>query len=260
MALGKIYTELPVPELQVVDYGLFTAMTNGTQLATFIFWPGEPRMYWMSQFPKLPAWIFVLPLALAASCSRPGGMQDVAAAQGSHPQVPFNGSKHSGIAASSHDVSDKSQDQEPPPSDLPFRDPRTLPAGTLVTVRLAGPVSADGLAASGTFSAVVDDPVVVDGITVIPRGATAAGLVESSRTSSVKRNRGYIRLTLESIDIAGRSLLVQTSSLFAKGNAAGSAEAASPDSPNMVHLNKGRRLTFRLADPVVLASQREMVH
>jgi hypothetical protein len=214
-------------------------------------------MYWMSHLHKLPAWIFLLSLAMAVSCSRPGGMQDSATAPGGQHQVPFNGTEQGGIGASSHDVSGKSQDQGPQ-SDLPFRDPRTLPAGTLVTVRLASPVSADGLATSGTFNAVVDDPVVVDGITVIPRGANAAGLVESSRTSSVKRNRGYIRLTLESINVAGRSLLVQTSSLFAKGNATGNADDASPDSSNIVHLNKGRRLTFRLADPVILASQQEI--
>lgn len=214
-------------------------------------------MYKMSHSHKLPAWMFVLPLALAVSCSRPAGMQDTATAQGGQAQLPFNGTQ-GGMAVSHHEAGDKSQNQAPQ-GDLPFRDLRTLPAGTLVTVRLASPVSADGLAASGTFNAVVDDPVVVDGITVIPRGATAAGLVESSRTSSVKRNRGYIRLTLESIDIAGRSLLVQTSSLFAKGNAAGDSDPQSADSTNLVRLNKGRRLTFRLADPVILASQQEIV-
>jgi len=212
----------------------------------------------MSHWRKLPAWMFVLPLALAVSCSRPGGMPDAATTQGSQPQVPFNGTVQSRTGASSRQVADKFQDQVSQ-SGLPFHDPRTLPAGTLVTVRLASPVSAEGLAASGSFSAVVDDPVVVDGITVIPRGATAAGQVESSRTSSVKRNRGYIRLTLESIDVAGRSLPVQTSSLFAKGNAPGSPDSSGPDSTSIVHLNKGRRLTFRLADPVILASQREIV-
>ncbi|HET6180223.1 MAG TPA: hypothetical protein VFE61_25100 [Candidatus Sulfotelmatobacter sp.] len=82
------------------------------------------------------------------------------------------------------------------------------------------------------------------------RGANVAGRVEAARVSKVKGNRAYLRLTLNSIDVAGKDLPVQTSSLFARGTA--------PDgdvSARVITLEKGRRLTFRLAEPVFVANQ-----
>ena len=72
--------------------------------------------------------------------------------------------------------------------------------------------------------------------------------VESARASKVKRNRGYVRLTLDSIDLAGKDLPIQTSSLFARG-------IAPETDPSAVTLEKGRRLTFRLAESVSIVPQ-----
>src|SRR5207248_10256820 len=107
----------------------------------------------------------------------------------------------------------------PPESDLPFRDPQTLPAGTLLTVRLKNPVSAENPDADRTFQAVVDQPIVIEGNKLVPAGTLVSGRVESARASNLKRNSGYLRLTLDSIDLAGSKLPMQTSSLFVSGNA-----------------------------------------
>jgi len=215
----------------------------------------------MSRLRYLRACIFLLlPAVLALSCSRPGGLQtgDAQPPQAGQPQVPFNGSgQRSNATPTQADSTMPSHDAAA--TALPFRNPLNLPAGTLVTVRLAQPISAGELAANGPFDAIVDDAVVIDGVSIIPRGAGAAGLVESARTSRLKRDRGYVRLTLESIEIAGRKLPVQTSSLFAKGGPADGPSSASPDPVDVVYLSKGRRLTFRLAGPLILASQQEIL-
>jgi hypothetical protein len=126
----------------------------------------------------------------------------------------------------------------------------------LLTVRLRNPISTDNPGASGTFDAVVDEAVTVEGSMLIPRGATVAGRVESARASKVKHNRGYVRLTLDSIDINGHDFPVQTSSLFARGDA-GKAQAPEVDAPGRgISLEKGRRLTFRLTEPAYVARQR----
>jgi hypothetical protein len=125
-----------------------------------------------------------------------------------------------------------------------------LPVGTLLTVRLKNPISADNPGPSATFEAVLDEPVVIEGNALVARGANVAGRVEAARVSKVKGNRAYLRLTLNSIDVAGKDLPVQTSSLFARGTA--------PDgdvSARVITLEKGRRLTFRLAEPVFVANQ-----
>jgi len=144
---------------------------------------------------------------------------------------------------------------------LPFRDPQNLPAGTLLTVRLRNSITAEYPGAHGTFEAILDEPVVIEGNKLVPRGTTMRGRVESAHASNLKRNDGYVRLVLDSMHVAGLNLPVRTSSLFVRGNA-GEAEIPKIDGPDqefptVIRLEKGRRLTFRLTETVyVAASQR----
>ena len=115
-----------------------------------------------------------------------------------------------------------------------------VPPGTLVTVRLKAAVYAGIAPSDALFEAVVVEPVVVGGNTLIPIGTSAAGRVESARTSNLKPNRGYVRLALQTLQLGNNRIPVQTDSLFAR-------EAPMGDSPiSAIHLEKGRRLTFRL--------------
>ena len=134
-----------------------------------------------------------------------------------------------------------------------------LPPGTLVTVRVESQIfvdrtSEDRTGEEGTFAGVVDEPVVMDGKIAVPRGATVTGRIEAGAGIRWGRGRGYIRLTLDTITIAGKTLPLRTSSLFVRGTA---GEAMSPgqnqgepEHPTVTRLQKGRRLTFRLAATV----------
>jgi hypothetical protein len=135
-----------------------------------------------------------------------------------------------------------------------------LPAGTLVTVRLEKSLSSARSDASGAFTAVVDEPIIIDGATLVPRGAGVAGRIESARASPVKRDTGYVRLTLNSITIAGRDLPVQTSSLFARGHVRVSNDhAVGPNhEAQFIDLKKGRRLTFRITTALSLPDQGDL--
>lgn len=132
----------------------------------------------------------------------------------------------------------------------PFHDRDSLPAGTLISVRLKNPISAADLDARNPFEAVVIEPVILGGATLIPRGTAAAGLVESARNSEVKPNRGYVRLALASFRADGLEVPIQTASLFARRSPLTDA------SSSLIYLEKGRELTFRLTKPVYLSSQR----
>jgi len=197
----------------------------------------------------LTIWPVLFSLLLVAACSRPAGLRSDGATPSDQHPVPFHDDRSA--PGSSPGVSSVAQDNGlKPESGLPFRDPQSLPAGTMLTVRLKNPISADNPDGSGTFEAVLDEPVVIEGNALVPRGVSVAGRVESARASKVEPKRGYVRLTLDSIDFAGKDLPVQTSSLFARGNA--------PDgdpSLSVITLEKGRRLTFRLAEPAYLARQ-----
>jgi len=117
-----------------------------------------------------------------------------------------------------------------------------LPAGTLLTVRLKTSVYASTSPAEDSFEAVLEQPVMMDGNIIIPKGANVAGRVESAQTSRIKPNRGYVRLALQSIDIGDRRVALQTASLFAREAPLGSQPIS------VIHLEQGRRLTFRLAE------------
>ena len=169
---------------------------------------------------------------------------------------------HGGSNSPNADLSNSLNSGTNPGSGLPFHDSQNLPAGTLLTVRLKNPISADNPGANAKFEAVVDEPVVIAGNPLIPRGVTVAGRVESAGTSNVRHNRGYVRLALDSMQFTGANLPIQTSSLFVRGNAVDSAmektgipPAGTPSaqSPSAIRVEKGRRLTFRLTEPAYLA-------
>ncbi len=205
----------------------------------------------MSRFGRprgLAISLLLLPLCLELGCSRPAVTSADGAAPADQHQVPFRDGD--GSAHANPDASPAAQNNgAKPESDLPFHDLQSLPVGTLLTVRLKDSVSADNSGTSGTFEGVVDEPVLIEGNTLVPRGAGVAGRVEYARASGMKRS-GYVRLTLDSIDIAGKGLRLQTSSLFARGNSPGSDASL-----GVITLEKGRRLTFRLSEPVYVAEQ-----
>ncbi len=130
----------------------------------------------------------------------------------------------------------------------PFENSQILPAGSLLTVTLKEPmVARTGF--KDSFEALVDDPVTVDGNVVIPRGASVSGRIESAGVSNVQPNRGFVRLALESVRADNANLRVQTASLFARQLPQTNAKSSA------IRLEKGRRLTFRLTEPIYFATQ-----
>ncbi len=93
----------------------------------------------------------------------------------------------------------------------------TIPAGTVVAVRLQNSVSSATANPGDNFEAVLDEPLVVKGETVAPKGTPVTGRVVEAKSSGRLHDSGYLRLTLSAININGKALPVQTSSLFAKG-------------------------------------------
>lgn len=138
---------------------------------------------------------------------------------------------------------------------------RSLPAGTLITVRLEKSLSIARVHAGDTFTASVADPLTFEGDTLIAAGTAVTGRVESAQRS-VERpgatpDPGYLGLILDAISVDGRATTLQTSSLFTSGTIQRRAGIYSGGSgsgvpPNPLRIRKGRRLTFRLTSPVTL--------
>jgi hypothetical protein len=87
------------------------------------------------------------------------------------------------------------------------------------------------------------------------KGAPVTGRVLEARPSGSVQVPGYLRITLVSVEISGRTVLIDTSSIFTKAGAHESRTATlSPESTGHreIVLSPDRRLTFRLARAIEL--------
>ncbi len=161
-----------------------------------------------------------------------------------------------------------------------------LPEGTPIPIRLQTALSSASSHAGDTFSATVDEPVVIDGQTLVPLGTPATGRVLEAKPSARSRETftdgshgrpldgvheiGYLRIVLVSLQVGGKPVAIETSSIFAKGGwreernpATGTASGATSsaasadttkdrDRDRDVVFGLDRRLNFRLAQAVDL--------
>ena len=102
---------------------------------------------------------------------------------------------------------------------LPFTEskPLVVPANTAIYVRLQQSISSATAQSGQSFSAVLDEPLVVEGQTLAPQGAAVTGKVVAARESGHLHNAGYLRITLSSITVKGKSVPLQTNSVFVSG-------------------------------------------
>jgi len=92
-----------------------------------------------------------------------------------------------------------------------------LPAGTPIVVRLRKPLSSAKVHPNETFTAVLDEPVVINDHVVAEQGATVTGRIVEAKSTRQARTPGYMRLTLSSLSIDGKAARIRTSSSFFKG-------------------------------------------
>jgi hypothetical protein len=147
-----------------------------------------------------------------------------------------------------------------------------LPEGTPIPIRLQTALSSASSHAGDTFNATLDEPVVVDGQTLIDRGTPVTGRVLEAKPSSSTLGHplepGYLRIVLVSLNVGGRPVGIETSAIFAKGGTREGRHPATSATPGASQKDKDkdkdkkddkdivfgldRRLNFRLAQAVDL--------
>src|SRR5215470_20368146 len=80
-----------------------------------------------------------------------------------------------------------------------------VPAGTEVIIRLGAALSSSNARVGDSFQGRLDEAVVVGGKVIVPRGTVATGNVVDTRVSA-SHDPGYLRMTLVSIALNGRSV------------------------------------------------------
>ncbi len=89
----------------------------------------------------------------------------------------------------------------------------TIPAGTVITVRLGEPLSSKDSQAGQGFAASVAEPVVVEGKTVIRDGAGAHGTVVAAKSMGHFKGGALLEVRLDSVNIEGKDHPIETTAV-----------------------------------------------
>ncbi len=114
------------------------------------------------------------------------------------------GDNAAGGTAGSKSVERKSATSKPVPQTV------TIPVGTVITVRLGETLSSKDSSAGQSFSATVAEPVMVEGRTVIEKGAAARGTVVDAKGMGHFKGGALLEVRLSSVSINGRETSVDT--------------------------------------------------
>jgi hypothetical protein len=101
----------------------------------------------------------------------------------------------------------------------------TVPAGTVINLRLTQAIDVDAAQAGMTFKARVDDPVSVKDSIVIPREASAVIQAVKVAQSGQFKGSDHISLKLNSLSIGGRVYQVVTEYAVIQGKGEGKKSA-----------------------------------
>jgi hypothetical protein len=126
-------------------------------------------------------------LLLSASCSKPNSNQP----SDNTAQNPANTAAHPA-----------------PPARVPVT--ITVPAGKVLTVRLADELGSKTSQAGQSFGGTLAKPVEVNGETVIPAGARVQGEVVDAKPLGRFAGGAQLQLKLDSVRVGGQDLPVQT--------------------------------------------------
>lgn len=191
----------------------------------------------MPSFPHRLAIITVL-LGLLSACARPPS-DDAADSPGSQ-KLPFDRQpRENGIS--------------PSQALIPYA--TRLTEGTSISVRLQNSLSSGTAHAGDAFGAILDQPVEVDGATLVATGSSATGRVLEAKPASSAGGLpedGYLRLVLVSLNVGGHAVSIETSSIFAKGGAREGRRTAAGTKPKDAVVAADRQLDFRVAQSVDL--------
>lgn len=95
--------------------------------------------------------------------------------------------------------------------------PITVPEGTVINVVLDQTLSSAQNRSGDQFDASVSSPVILDGKTVIPKGARVQGRVVEASASGRLEHPARLRVALSSVEVGSKSYALETTSIGRSG-------------------------------------------
>jgi hypothetical protein len=111
------------------------------------------------------------------------------------------------------------------PAAAPQRTQVELPAGTNVVVRMIDSVDSEVNRMGQTFQASLDEPILLNGETVVPRGADVVVKLVDEKQSGKLAGRAELTLDLVSVRVDGRMVDINTSTVSQQSGSRGARTA-----------------------------------
>ncbi len=111
----------------------------------------------------------------------------------------------------------------PPPAAAPA--PVQLAAGTNLAIRMIDAVDSEKASVGQTFRASMDQPVTVNGDTVIPRGADVVVKLVDAKDSGKMTGRAELTLSLQSVSVSGKMVDINTQNITKESGSRGTQTA-----------------------------------
>ncbi len=194
--------------------------------------------------------VVVLLLSLGLACSKPANQQATQTqpdqqAQGTQPTEPApNQATETKPSAANPAAPSNANPASPrgrakveenagtPPAPQPglrnnanARNAITIPSGTVLVVRMGESVSSKTSKPGQAFTATIAEPVQVDNVTVIPRGADATGTVTEAVPLGRFKGGAKLALKLDSVAFGGNKYDIQTSAVARSASGKGKRTA-----------------------------------
>ncbi|HLG98061.1 MAG TPA: protein kinase [Bryobacteraceae bacterium] len=113
----------------------------------------------------------------------------------------------------------------PPAAPTPAAAPLVIPVGTPVAIRTISPVDTSVNRPGERFDASVDEPIVVDGRVVVPRGASAKIVLANETQAGHIEGRNSVSLQLVALTFGGYNYPVRSSTFQQEGASRGKRSA-----------------------------------
>jgi hypothetical protein len=140
-----------------------------------------------------------------------GGWRQLGAQEQARPQEQVRPQEQADAAPPAFDPA--------PQLNRPPAGPLTVPAGTLLTVRISQPLSSDHNQPGDGFTAVLQQPLVVDGLVVARRGQTVLGTVTEAEKAGRAKGVSHLGIEIGQLTLVdGQQVPVKTNLLDRKGN------------------------------------------
>jgi len=123
--------------------------------------------------------------------------------------------------ASVRPFSSRASEAPPPPS----LTNATIPAGTVISVRTIDSIDSEKNHVGDRFQASLEEPLIVDGVVVAPKGADVYGRLEESKKSGTFSGKSELQLELTGIVVNGQTVPLVTGDYELKGKSRTSSTA-----------------------------------